>query len=156
MRAGASIPDAPQLPQPPRVLSSGFYVPPNGLTIYPYVVLCTNEAFELHPDIPYATIFIDQGRLPSIELTFVQYHDNFLPAVNPAVNVDRPHRLELGDIEVDGTWWTGTREQVLIAYHNYRIAVRGDAGSGAEGGKRHKRSGHKRSGHKRSGKSRRH
>jgi hypothetical protein len=71
------------------------------------------------------------------------------------------------DREIAGTWWTGTRAEVDTKYRRYFNALIADAGSGAEGGKRHKRKSHKkrsdkkrsdkkRSDKKRSGKSRRH
>ena len=162
MRAGASI------PPPSPLLLRGFYVADSGFprSVFPFVVLCTNQAPELNPVIPYATITVDENRhpaFPRIDLTRDQYTNNFLPVVDPAVNSGRPHILDIDhDREIAGTWWTGTRDEVDTKYRRYLNARIADAGSGAEGGKRHKRSkSHKRSdkrrkSHKRSGKSRRH
>jgi hypothetical protein len=129
--------------------------------------MCTNEHGGENPDIPYATILVGDNRyeFPPIRLTTSQYTNTFLPLLNPDVVSDGLLKID-GDLDIDGTWWTGTRDQVIIAYQAYFTARRQRRGS-ASGGKRHyrkshkkrsghKRSGHKRSGHKRSGKSRRH
>ena len=151
-------------PPPPRELTSGFYVTMDGFpdSILPFRVMLTNEMGGENPDIPYATILVENHEgdvFPPIRLTFSQYTNNFLNALNPAINSGRPHRLELdNDIEIDGMWWTGTRDEVVRNAGNYIRAQLREQGSGADlGGKRHyrkshkKRSGHKRSGHKRSG-----
>jgi hypothetical protein len=174
MRAGASIPDTPLPPRPPRQLLTGFYVITNGFpspgTVLPFRVLCINERPNLGPHETYARIIVDSNRedLPPINLTFGEYNDHFLPALNPAVNSGRPHMLITDDLEVDGLWWTGTHDEVVRRAQAYILAQLRDQGSGAElGGKRHyrkshkkrsskKRSSKKRISKKRSGKSRRH
>ena len=158
MRAGASIHDTPLPPQLPRQLSTGFYVITNGFptrgTVLPFQVICVDERPmpELRQNEPYASIIVDGGRhreMPNIELTFNQYNNNFLPALNPAVNSGRLPYLEIGDIEVDGLWFTGTYDEVVRRAQAYIDDRYREEGSGADaGGQRHKRSGHKRKSHK--------
>jgi hypothetical protein len=163
MRAGASIPDTPLPPPPPRVLSTGYYVITNGFpnpgTVLPFRVICIDERPNLRQNEPYASIIVDHPEIPNIELTFNQYNDNFLPVLNPEVNSNRPHMLEIdNDAEYEGVlWWTGNYEDVVRRATRYMNDRLRDEGSGADfGGQRHKRKSHKKrkSQKKRSGKRR--
>jgi hypothetical protein len=155
------FPIPPPPPPPPRQLLTGFFVItdrfPSPGTILPFRAICIDERPNLEPFEPYARLIVDSNRedLPPIDLTFREYNENFLPALNPAVNSGRPHKLMLEDLEVDGLWFTGTHDEVVRRARSYILDQLRDQGSGAElGGKRHKRSGKKRSGKKRSGKKR--
>ena len=139
MRGGSALPDEP------RILSTGFYVPPHGANwIDPFQALLIHE----NPDLDYPNaVSINVDGYPPILLTLREYNANFRPLVDRhQANIPKMIlELNNGDREIDGTWWTGTREQAVNAHEAWSRSIRPI--NEYDGGRR-RRSHKKRSSHK--------